>query len=188
MWLRLRKKLWKRWKERRIRLNALSIGGFLGPDPISFVVERLTRNKQNGSIADAFGTFGFRTAARWLFHLCRRYVLVKDKNVQATILGLSVGVALAAEAALILLYLVGHLTTMEWFTVLSHVVCGFVLIGSSVSALYSPPSASYPRWTQWAMLVIGTGFLISAVVGAWTIIGADSVFAALLPVTGCSVS
>jgi hypothetical protein len=106
---------------------------------------------------------------------------VKDKNIRATILGLSVGVALAAEAALVWLYLVGQLTTMEWFTVLGHVLCGFVLIGPSVSALYSPPSASYPRWTQWAMLVFGVGWVISAVFTACTIIGAENGPAAVPP-------
>ncbi len=54
----------------------------------------------------------------------------------------------------------------EWGRVSDAAVVGLSLILGSVLALCAPPSPSFPRLTQWAMLVFGLGCILFAVLEA----------------------
>jgi hypothetical protein len=58
-------------------------------------------------------------------------------------------------------------TAAEWFGISGRWLLGIYMALSSVVALNSPPSPSYPAWTKWAMLVMGVGFALSAGVDSW---------------------
>jgi hypothetical protein len=85
--------------------------------------------------------------------------LVKSREIVEMVRHLSVGTAFAALG---LLDLTGRMDA-EWICVSQNAVIGIMAMWWSISELYSPPSPSFPRWTQWALLVIGVGLILSAV-------------------------
>ncbi|MBI5570344.1 MAG: hypothetical protein HY914_10405 [Desulfomonile tiedjei] len=87
------------------------------------------------------------------------YAFIKHRSFQGMVLWLSFGVAFTTLG---LLALVG-LMDPEWVDVSSGAVFGMCLIWFSISTLCSPPSPSFPNWTQWAMLVFGVGSLLAAI-------------------------
>jgi len=50
-----------------------------------------------------------------------------------------------------------------WINVCRDALLGVFFILTSISLLYSPPSPRYPRWTQWAGLVLGVYLMSQAV-------------------------
>ncbi len=86
----------------------------------------------------------------------------KRRSILRMVLWLSFG---AAFTALGLLDLMGFMVS-EWSRVSDVAVVGLSLILASLSALSAPPSTSFPRLTQWAMLVFGLGCILFAVLEA----------------------
>jgi hypothetical protein len=74
------------------------------------------------------------------------------------VLWLSFGVAFAALG---LLDLMGFMAP-ELGRVSDAAVVGLSLMLASLCALCAPPSTSFPRLTQWAMLVFGVGCIVFA--------------------------
>ncbi len=73
---------------------------------------------------------------------------------------LSFGAALIAVGLLNLRGLIAS----EWVNVSQFIVLGIGLTWTSIAALKFPPSPSAPRWTQWATLVMGVGWVFFAMV------------------------
>jgi hypothetical protein len=84
------------------------------------------------------------------------FCLVKPRNILGMVLCLFGASAVTAPAVLDLMGLI----TREWVGLSRDIVLGMGLIWTSIWALYSPPSPSFPRWTQWAWLVIGVGSVL----------------------------
>jgi hypothetical protein len=113
------------------------------------------------------------------------YNFLKNSNLLEMVMLLSF---CAAFTSLGLLALMG-LVAREWLRVSGNAVIGIMFIWSGISGLHSPPSASYPRWTQWAWLVIGVWNVLWPSFMAWTTtIGDDNSPAALSPMIKRSVS
>ena len=87
------------------------------------------------------------------------YEVAKRRSVGGVVFGLSFG---AAFAALALLDLTG-LIARGAAGVSQKAAVGLGLIWTSIWALYSPPSPTYPNWTKWAWLIIGIGWTLSAI-------------------------
>ncbi len=83
--------------------------------------------------------------------------LTRRENALVVVL-LLFGIAVAAPA---ILNLMGFIDS-RWVDVSRDAVVGIWFIWTSIWALYSPPSPSFPKWTQWAMLVIGGVVLLGA--------------------------
>ena len=96
-----------------------------------------------------------------LFAYAAVHAFVKCRSIFGTVIWLSFGVAFTA---LVLLALKG-LIVAEWVGISRNAFLGILLILGSISALYSPPSASFPNWTRWATLVFGIGAIFWAVAG-----------------------
>ncbi len=84
---------------------------------------------------------------------------VRRRSVRDLVLWLSFGVLLMALG---LLNLIGFMDP-EWARVTSNAAIGAWLIAASLSALFSPPSPSFPNWTKWTILVFGVGSLLAAI-------------------------
>ena len=88
-------------------------------------------------------------------------VFVKYRSILGTVVWLSFGVAITIP---VLLALKG-LIAAEWVDVCRNAVLGIGMTLAGISALYSPPSASFPNWTRWATLVFGIGAIFWAILG-----------------------
>jgi hypothetical protein len=142
------KKRWKSWNERRIRSNGLFIRG--GSSPVSFTVEWLIRSKQ---VEDVWSLFVGGSLV-----VLAIYILARGRNRSGTLQALFFGAAFMAVGSLGLMGLIAA----DWVGVSYNAVFGIFVISTNIWALRSPPSPSYPRWAQWAMLAFGAGFVLSA--------------------------
>ena len=85
------------------------------------------------------------------------------KRWEGTFWSLVLGVFGALLLTLGLLNLTGMISA-KWLYITRNAFIGVCLILSGVAGLYSPPSPKYPRWTQWAMVVIGAGSIFFALI------------------------
>lgn len=99
--------------------------------------------------------------------LTAAHALVKQRTVLGMIVWLSLSGAFTAVALVDLLGLVAR----EWVRVLSNAIFGTmgIAIGTvNLCAEYTPNLS--PKWVNWAFVVLGAGYLLSAVlyaVGYW---------------------
>jgi hypothetical protein len=111
-----------------------------------------------GEMNAVFALFFAGTCVIWAL-----YILAKTK----TISGMAYCLLLAAAFATIgWLDLKGLLDT-KWTSVGLNALIGINLIVTAIASLYSPPSPKAPRWTQWAMLVIGALVVLTATGQGW---------------------
>ena len=55
----------------------------------------------------------------------------------------------------------------EWPSEVFEAALGVWFLWRSIPALVAPPSLHFPRWTQWAMLVLGAVFMLMALDRLW---------------------
>jgi hypothetical protein len=98
-----------------------------------------------------------------LFAIPALQVYVKHRSIGGMLFWLSFGVAFIALG---LLEFYGLLDG-KWANVCFYAVVGVLLTITSTAALRSPPTDRFPRWTQWASLVMG----VSSLLGVMIVVG-----------------
>ncbi|HTY22342.1 MAG TPA: hypothetical protein VMC85_04380 [Desulfomonilaceae bacterium] len=88
-------------------------------------------------------------------------VFAKHRSILGTVLWLSFCIAFMASVLLAL----NGLVAAQWVDVYKYAVIGIGLILQSISALYLPPSPTFPNWINWAGLVLGAVAIFWAMVG-----------------------